>query len=150
MQIETTRFGLLDVDESKFIHFTWGLPAFEDLKRYILMEHKEGPFHWLQAVDDPGLAFITCPPEVFGVKYDIPPAKKEVLGLRADEDVLILNMVSIAREKGLIRFHVRSPLLFNMFTRTGCQWSMDSDEVRKHLVMPEGVSGAVDLVEALG
>ncbi len=140
MRIETTRFGVLEVDEDKLINLLWGLPGFEDIKRFALIEYKEGPFHWLQAVDEPTLAFVICAPEILGVQYKIPLERKEPLKLAGDEDLAIFNLVSFARNKDIIRFHMHSPLLFNMNSRTGYQWTMDTNDVKTYLVIPEGLS----------
>lgn len=140
MQIETTRFGVLDVDESKLLHLIWGLPGFEELKRYILMQHREGPLQWFQAVDEPEVAFLMCAPEMLGVKYQVPPERKGPLKLECDEDLMVMSMVSHEREKKITRIHVLSPLLFNTATRQGYQWMMEREEIGKYVAIPEGLS----------
>jgi flagellar assembly factor FliW len=150
MLIETTRFGRLDVEESKCIDFPWGIPAFENLKRFILLEHGEGPIHWLQAVDDPSVAFVVCPPEVPGVKYRLPPQEKKPLKLENDEDLLILNLVSSLPDRNLLRFHVRSPLLFNTLLRFAYQWSIDPEDIDRYLVLPEGTGLKPDVDNSSG
>lgn len=139
MQIETARFGTLEVDAEKIINFPWGIPGFEELKRYILMEHKEGPFQWLQAVDDQNVAFPLCPPEVLGVVYEVSEEAKKTIELQKDDDLLIMNMVSFKAGKDIIRFHMRSPLLFNTATRTACQWVMNKEELDKNIKLPPGL-----------
>jgi flagellar assembly factor FliW len=139
MQIETTRFGVLDVDESKLLHLIWGLPGFEELKRYIMMQHREGPLQWFQAVDGPEVAFLMCAPEMLGVKYQVPPEKKSPLNLERDEDLMVMSMVSYEREEKITRIHVLSPLLFNTVTRQGYQWMMEREEIEKCVAIPEGL-----------
>ena len=60
MQIETTRFGLLPIDENQVITFPEGLPGFESHRRFTLVQHPgsdgRSPFQWLQSVDDGALA----------------------------------------------------------------------------------------------
>jgi|GEM_PF-482444 len=136
MQIPTTRFGLLQLKEETFIHFPWGLPGFETLRRYVFLEHGNGPFHWLQSVDDPSVAFLVCSPEVHGLSYQVPRSRLEKLKLENPRDLAILNMVSLEREENTVRFHIRSPLLFNTLSRTAHQWNMEPHEMRKHIVPP--------------
>ena len=150
MLIETSRFGTLDVEESKFIRFPWGIPAFEDLKRFILMEHGSGPIHWLQAVDDPAVAFIVCPPEIPGVSYRIPPRKKEPIQLEDDQDLVILILVSSMPDQNLLRFHVRNPLLFNTAMRLAYQWSIDPEDLPKYLETRNGVALSPDPEDPTG
>lgn len=133
MQIETTRFGTLDLDESTFIHFPWGIPGFEELKRYVLMDHREGPFQWLQAVDDPTVAFVVCPPEVVGVRYSIPEEKGTPIQLQTAEDLVLLVMVSFDQADKNLRIHMRGPLLFNASNRQAYQWTIDSNELPRFM-----------------
>ncbi|MHC1743734.1 MAG: flagellar assembly protein FliW [Syntrophobacteraceae bacterium] len=131
MQIETTRFGALDLDESTFIHFPWGIPGFEELKRYVLMDHREGPFKWLQAVDDPSIAFVVCPPDVVGVRYTVPEEKVTPILLQTTEDLVLLVMVSFDQNDKSLRLHLRGPLLFNASNRQAYQWTIDSNEISR-------------------
>lgn len=133
MVIETSRFGTLELDEKVFIDFPWGIPGFEQVKRYVILEHRQGPFRWLQAVDEPNLAFVVCEPEVVGVRYEVPPAKGRLIGLESPEDLVVLIMVSFQREQKRISPHWRGPLLFNSDSRLGCQWSMDEEDCRKYV-----------------
>jgi flagellar assembly factor FliW len=131
MLIETSRFGTLDLDEKVFIEFPWGIPGFEQIKRYVLLEHREGPFQWLQAVDEPGLAFVVCEPEAVGVRYSVPHEKALSIRLEASEDLVVLIMVSFDRQQKRMSPHWRGPMLFNSSSRLGSQWSMDEEEFRK-------------------
>ncbi len=131
MQIQTTRFGALDLDESTFIHFPWGIPGFEELKRYVLMDHREGPLQWLQAVDEPSVAFVVCPPEVVGVRYTVPEEKITPIQVETPEDLVLLVMVSFDPTDKNLRLHLRSPLLFNASNRQAYQWTIDSSEIAR-------------------
>jgi flagellar assembly factor FliW len=129
MQIETTRFGTLDLDETTFIHFPWGIPGFEELKRYVILDHREGPFKWLQAVDDPSVAFVVSPPEALGVRYNVPQDKVTPIVLQTADDLVLLIMVSFDQKDKTLRLHLRGPLLFNASNRQGYQWTIDSNEI---------------------
>uniref|UniRef100_A0A831ZZR6 Flagellar assembly factor FliW n=1 Tax=Desulfacinum infernum TaxID=35837 RepID=A0A831ZZR6_9BACT len=133
MKIETARFGTLELDESTFIHFPWGIPGFEDLKRYVLLEHRQGPFKWLQAVDHPDVAFVVSPPDVFGIQYRIPPQRISVLGLEDTKDLAILVLISIDRATRAVRPHVRTPLLLNAANRRAYQWIIETGEEQRVL-----------------
>ena len=139
MQIETARFGIMEVDETRIINFPWGIPGFEELKRYILLEYKEGPFQWLQAVENPIVAFPLCPPEILGVTYQITEEARKTIQIEKDEDMVVMNMVSFKTGKDIIRFHLRSPLLFNTAERLGCQWVMSKEDLDKHVKLPPGL-----------
>jgi flagellar assembly factor FliW len=129
MQIETTRFGTLDLEETTFILFPWGIPGFEELKRFVLLDHREGPFKWLQAVDDPSIAFVVSPPEAVGVRYSVPPEKATPIELQMADDLVLLVMVSFDQTEKSLRLHLRGPLLFNASNRQAYQWTIDSSEL---------------------
>jgi len=139
MQIETARFGVVEVDEDRVISFPWGIPGFEELKRYIILEYKEGPFQWLQAVDDSTVAFPLCPPNILGVTYNVTEEAKKTVGVQNEADLLVMNMVSFKTGKDVIRFHMRSPLLFNTATRLACQWVMSVEDLEKNVKLPTGL-----------
>lgn len=128
MKINTTRFGTLELDESTFIHFPWGIPGFEDLKRYVLLEHRQGPFKWLQAVDHPDVAFVVSPPDVFGIRYNVPERRASVLHIRNPEDLAVLILISFNRTTRTVRPHVRAPLLLNAASRQAYQWVIEKAE----------------------
>jgi len=136
MQFDTTRFGMMEIEEKELINFPWGIPGFEELKAFVLLEYKNGPFQWLQSVEEPSVAFVVCPPGVIGLDYKIPESKVNVIKLERPEDLLVLNIVSFNREKGGMRFHARSPLIFNVAARVGYQWTMEAEEMKRHLIVP--------------
>ncbi|MEN6441045.1 MAG: flagellar assembly protein FliW [Syntrophobacter sp.] len=138
MQVNTSRFGNVEIEDSKLITFPWGIPGFEELKSYILLEYKNGPFQWLQSVEEASVAFVVCPPDVIGLEYKVPASKTGVIGLEKQEDLLVLNIVSFNRDKGQMRFHVQSPLLFNATTRIGYQWTIEPEELKGYIVTPPG------------
>jgi flagellar assembly factor FliW len=138
MQANTTRFGTIEVKEGELINFPWGIPGFEELKSYVLLQYKNGPFQWLQSMEEPSVAFVVCPPDFIGIEYRVPDSKTSLIRLERKVDLLVLNIVSFDREKGSMRFHVRSPLIFNAATRVGYQWTMEQDELKHHLVSPLG------------
>jgi len=134
VRVETSRFGTLELEEARFIDFPWGIPGFEQIKRFVLLEHRDGPFQWLQAVDDPDVAFLVTPSETFGLSYKIPRNTRQRVGTTNSDDLLVLVMVTVVRgEKPQLRPHLAGPLLFNVATRKGCQWTLDTQELAKYV-----------------
>jgi len=73
MDIQTSRFGSLTVDEQRIIYFAQGLLGFPSHKRFALIQ--TGPdkcFFWLQCVDEPNLAFVVADPTIFFKDYEVP------------------------------------------------------------------------------
>jgi flagellar assembly factor FliW len=73
MQIESSRFGHMNVDEDRIIAFPHGLLGFPSFTRYALLQAgSENYFFWLQSVDEPNLAFLVADPQVFFKDYNVP------------------------------------------------------------------------------
>lgn len=73
MEIETTRFGRITVDDSRILTFNRGLLGFPSYGRYALIQtNDENYFFWLQCVDEPELAFVVTDPTIFFKDYQVP------------------------------------------------------------------------------
>lgn len=71
MEINTTRFGRMEVNDERIITFQRGLLGFPDYQRYALIQTgEENYFFWLQSLDDPSLAFVVTDPGIFFKDYD--------------------------------------------------------------------------------
>lgn len=98
--IKTTRFGDIEVDEGRAIHFKDGLPGFSDKREFVILEHKTGsPFMWLQSMDTPDLAFVMISPFLLMSDYlkDLSPEEEALMKGENDEDVIIYSLVTIPR-----------------------------------------------------
>ncbi len=73
MEIQSTRFGVLNVEDERIITINRGLLGFPDYTRYALIQTgEENYFFWLQSVDEPGLAFVVTDPSIFFKDYEVP------------------------------------------------------------------------------
>jgi len=73
MEIETTRFGRLTVEDNRLMTFPHGLLGFPEQGRFALIQPgTENCFFWLQSVDEPSLAFVVTDPKVFFRDYEVP------------------------------------------------------------------------------
>ncbi len=121
VSFETTRFGRLEVAEDKVIKFTSGLLGFPQVKQYVLLDYEDTVVKWLQAIDDPDVAFIVMEPSRLVEDYDIvlDAAMREILQLETEEDLAILTIVRV--EKGQVIANLKGPLLFNSRLKVGLQ-----------------------------
>jgi flagellar assembly factor FliW len=72
MQIQTTRFGTLDVDDDRLITFPRGLIGFGGLRQFASVSAADNPrFSWLQSAEDPEVAFLVVDPSLFFKEYDV-------------------------------------------------------------------------------
>ena len=106
------------------IHFPQGLPAFEQVKDFmIITNEEEAPFLWLQAANIPNLAFITIDPFLVMPSYrpDICDADVEALEIENPEDTFILGIVTIHKEPNGITCNLVSPVVINWKKQLGKQ-----------------------------
>lgn len=70
MHINASHRRLQDLQEGHVLYFPAGLLGFPQHKRYQIRKHsQEVPFRWLQALDDPPLAFVITDPFAFLPDY---------------------------------------------------------------------------------
>jgi flagellar assembly factor FliW len=73
MEIETSRFGRMTLDDDRVMTFPKGLLGFPEYSRYALIQtSNENYFFWLQCVDNPNLAFVVTDPTTFFKDYAVP------------------------------------------------------------------------------
>lgn len=131
MEIETTRFGTLAVTEDQVWTFPQGLVGFEHLKRYVLLDSRKGAsLQWLQALEDPSVAFLVCDPRVFlpSIEIRLPDASLSVgtAKARTVEDLLILTLLYVDRAEAKLKVNVQAPLLLDPASRKGVQAVTDA------------------------
>jgi len=125
VEIETTRFGHVEIDEKLIITLPQGILGFEDFKRYCILDHidKESPFKWLQSVDDPSLAFVITDPLIFLSHYKAKVPVQEVADIKLSDaaQAIIAVIVNIKRDHSEITMNLQGPLVINSHERLAKQ-----------------------------
>lgn len=129
MEIETSRFGTIEVQEDEVIVFPRGIPGFSMNKRFFLIPHREGsPFIWLQCVDDPDLAFVTVEPLMACRDYSfvLPDGVQEELRIAHEDQLMVLGIVTIPRDDpDAMTVNLLGPIVINTDERIACQHILD-------------------------
>jgi len=98
MEIATSRFGNLTIDQSDKIFVPKGVLGFEKLREYFLIE-KSGlfPFLWFQSAEEPEVAFPLVDPAYFFPDYRIEVDPRELGELKISDlkKVKIFVLVSV-------------------------------------------------------
>ena len=127
MRLSTTRFGDIDIDESRAILMKGGILGFEHLKRYVfLVQDKEILFCWLQCVDDGSLAFVVINP--FVIKPDYKPIIQDDEGLlevESTDNVILMSIVTIQSDPFKVTANLKAPIVINVKKRLGKQVILD-------------------------
>ena len=122
MEIQTSRFGVLDVDEQRVLHFPNGLLGFPSHNRFALIQTgSEKTFFWLQCADEPNLAFVVADPSVFFKDYDV-PLREEAMEELALTDVAFAQVLVVCNKVDQwLTGNLLGPLLINAANRKGLQ-----------------------------
>ena len=122
MRIETTRFGPVEIDQERVISMPKGMLGFPLHKQYALIATSEdSPFYWLQAVEEPGLAFVVCDPTLFAPDYRVALKgdEAELLGLQREEDLTLLVVCN--KVEDLLTGNLQGPIAVNSANRVAKQ-----------------------------
>ncbi|NIA09183.1 MAG: flagellar assembly protein FliW [Nitrospiraceae bacterium] len=128
MRLSSTRFGDIDIDESKAILMKGGILGFEHLKRYVfLIQDKEILFCWLQSIDDASLAFVVINP--FVIKPDYKPIIQdddlELLEIKSPEEIVLMSIVTVHSHPFKVTANLKAPIVINLKERLAKQVILD-------------------------
>ena len=131
MRLSTTRFGDIDIDESRTILLKAGILGFEHLKRYVfLVQDEEILFWWFQSVDDGSVAFVVINP--FIIKPDYKPIIQdndvELLELESHEDVILMSIVTIRSDPFKVTANLKAPIVINLKKKLAKQVILDKSD----------------------
>ena len=126
MQIETTRFGNLTIAEQDVLSFPRGLIGLADLTRFALLPMTQNTadndhFYWLQALDDPNVAFLVTDPEPFFKDYDVPIREETQQDLQLADTKDGRLLVICNRVGEWLTGNLLGPLVINTASRVGVQ-----------------------------
>jgi len=119
MQIDTVRFGLVDVDEKKLISFEGGIPGLEEHRVYALLQFEESyPIIWLQSVDDGGICLpvLDTFAVLTGYVFDIDDKDVNELGLESPEELHVVSVLVIPDDIQRMTVNLAAPIIINIAT----------------------------------
>ena len=125
MKINTKKFGEINIDENLVFEFVEPIIGYENLKKYVLVEHAENSaFKWLQSIEDESLAFPVSTPAYFDIDYqfEIPTDVAEKINLTSVESLISLNIVTIPQGKPRnSTINLLAPIIINATNKKGMQ-----------------------------
>jgi flagellar assembly factor FliW len=122
MLIKTSRFGEVDVDQTRIISFPKGLLGFPKYKQYVLIEAgEESYFWWLQSIELPDLAFVVTDPSMFVPTYKVPlkPEQMREMGIGSLDEAQVFVIVN--KRDQLLTGNLQGPLVIHCEKRVGEQ-----------------------------
>ena len=133
MDISTTRFGSLVIEDGDVLTFVDGLIGMEDCRQWVLLGDSENSaLAWLQSLDRPEVALGVVSPRRFVPEYQARVAKREIapLGLENPNDAQVL--VIISQVAGVLALNLKAPLVIHLAGRVGRQIVARDDHAVQH------------------
>jgi len=119
MQIDTIRFGLVDIDETKLIMFDGGIPGLEEYREYALLQFEESyPIIWLQSISDGGICLpvLDTFAVLTGYVFDIDDLDVKELKLSGPEELHVVSVLVIPDDIQRMTVNLAAPIIINTVT----------------------------------
>ena len=145
MNINTTRFGELEILDDSIFEFVCPILGYEDEAQFALIEHnQDSNFKWLQSTKTPGLAFVVTIAGLFDIDYsfELPEVTQDELEIQTAEDILAFNLVVIPHENPRnSTINLLAPIIINITNKKAGQIVLSGSNfsVSHPLLKREGV-----------
>ena len=148
MLLNTSRFGQIEVDETRSISFPKGLLGFPKYKDFVLIQPgDDAHFWWLQSLDAPDLAFVVTDPSLFVPSYRVPlkPEQMQELGIQSLDDAQVFVIVN--KRGVMLTGNLQGPLVVHQENRVGEQLVLSDRRYTTRVPLIE-VSAPMEAVSA--
>ena len=138
---DTLRFGPIEVEDEKVIHFPEGIPAFEQEHEFVIIPYdEESPYVFLQSLQTPDLAFLMTMPFIFfpDYEFELDDENQQKLGLERQEDMLLYVLLTIPQGRVQdMTANLMAPLVINAANQQGRQLVLEHSPYQtKHRLFP--------------
>ncbi|MEW6220145.1 MAG: flagellar assembly protein FliW [Thermodesulfobacteriota bacterium] len=127
--VETSRFGAIDIDDDKIITMTSPVLGFPESRHFALVPHRDqSPFCWLQSLDEPHLAFVVIRAAALDADYHpaIDSQARRELGLSRDIEADLLVILTIPHgQPQRMTANLLAPIVVNVAKRLAKQVVLD-------------------------
>ncbi|MDR1117308.1 MAG: flagellar assembly protein FliW [Oscillospiraceae bacterium] len=131
MQLETVRFGQVDIDESKILVFGDGLPGLEEYSKFAIIKLDESyPIVWLQSVEEMEIclpvidSFVVLP----DYSFDIGDEDVGELELTNPEELHVLSVLVVPESIEGMTANLAAPIVINKATNKAKQIILSGGE----------------------
>lgn len=151
MRLETTRFGVLEVDEETILTFTQPIIGFQEFRRFVLLPGPDDDtIVWLQSTDSGELAFILMDPRHVVPDYTVKLRDHELAELAASsvDDLEVYTLVVVPQDPAEARTNLKAPILINRKHRLGKQTILDKSDYPVKYFLAQAQQGVEEPQEA--
>ncbi|MBC8197145.1 MAG: flagellar assembly protein FliW [Candidatus Marinimicrobia bacterium] len=123
----------IKINEENLIHFDYGLPGFEELKKFAILDIEEyNPFLLLHSVEDQNIAMIVLSAGQLDLEDDLHIPEQQLKELKNENEehelgvFLILKIMDAGKE---ITANTKAPVLINFQNQKGRQIILDNEKL---------------------
>ena len=136
MNLETSRFGTLEVDPGRILLLPDGLVGMPSDRHWVLLrESSTEAVGWLQSLTDPELALPVVAPQRFVLNYRLRIHRREVASLPWSPRDQVMVLAIVSKTSGLLTLNLRAPVMVNLDRLLGRQ-VVSCDEQPLQYVLP--------------
>jgi flagellar assembly factor FliW len=137
MQVATTRFGLLEIDDEDAIAFPTGPLGLEDCRQWVLLADSDnGELGWLQSTTRPEVALAVVSPRRFAPDYQFRVFRRELAPLELERADLAQVLAIVSKNERGITLNLKAPIVINLPRRLGRQVIANGDQPLQYELTP--------------
>jgi flagellar assembly factor FliW len=124
MEIQTSRFGTVAIDQEDILNFPEGLLGFNELRRFVLLDDPSDEiFAWLQSCEESNVAFPLLEPELFAPSFVLHLTKHDLETLRLDTSrgTRSFAIITIPQDPTQMTANLKAPIVINVAKRLARQ-----------------------------
>lgn len=124
IQLESSRFGSIEVPDAIRLSFPQGMIGFPDETEYVLLKQRpDSVFMWLHSTTNPSLAFPVVLPWAFHWEYEVKLGDEDLdaIGVENASQISIMCVVNVGADVRKGTINLFSPIVINNDTRLARQ-----------------------------
>jgi flagellar assembly factor FliW len=140
MQLQTNRFGEIEIEEDKVIEFVAPILGFEDYKKFTIIDSLDDEvFYWLQSLEENELSFTMVNPLEFVENYEVGVNSKaqDELGITEEDDIIIYTLVTVRDEGAILTTNLKAPVIINADNKKAGQIVLEKDYPTRYCLWQE-------------
>ena len=129
MKINTIYSEEIEIDDENIINFEDGIPGFDQMKKFAILNIEQSPFKWLQSIEDKDVALPIINP--FDIKedyeFDIDSITEGKLQIKNVQDIVVYSVVVIPGDDlSKMSANLKAPIIVNAANNKAKQMIMEN------------------------
>lgn len=132
MQVQTSRFGNIEISNEDVITFPEGLLGFVDLEKFVLLDDPNDEiFAWLQSCEEPSIAFPVLEPELFLENFQarINSSDLKVLKAGTEKELRPFCIITIPEDPTQMTANLKAPIMIHVANKLGRQCVLQDNKL---------------------